>query len=211
MNPRGEKCRGWPAIRCTGWPAAWRVRRRLVLRLWFPALLTLGSCISGSVETLVFGEEKAETTIAALPAPPPPDEALSGAGNAENDSQLVLESGNHWVAGIPGFDENALAAFSGDYRIPGKTIPVRIWLTREFLYYRDWAGRDVFGLRVRQKMVGEGRIIAAGLEGMWNMVLLLPPELNAEEEDRLITVLTGRFDGFSVQAENVSLPALIPY
>ena len=129
-------------------------------------------------------------------------------------TQMVLESGNYWTRGIPGFGENALSAFAGEYRVPGKTETVKIRLTMEFLYYEDWANRNsALGFLISEKTENKDRIIAFPLNDFWTAILLLPLELvlNEEEENRIITGFINKFRGFSGQGQNISLPALIPY
>ena len=128
-------------------------------------------------------------------------------------SQLALESGNQWTAGIPGFAENALSAFTGEYRVPAKTGTVRIWLTREFIYYEGWDARNSITTRTVYQKRGNGSLVAAAsLNNTWTLVILFPPgtEFTPEEEDRLIMVLVNKFADFSGQGQNISLPALIP-
>jgi len=129
--------------------------------------------------------------------------------------RLVLEQGNYWTAGIPGFGENALPAFTGEYRIPGKTALVWIWLTREFIFYDRWARRtSMTSHTVLQKAEDIGRVVSVALDDTWTLVALLPKgtELSLEEEDRLITTLINGFSGYRDQnSRNISLPAAIPY
>ncbi|MDR1307973.1 MAG: hypothetical protein LBK74_10425 [Treponema sp.] len=181
------------------------------------ALLTLlGACDPGSGQNRA-GPEPAEldTVISALT--PKPRESgqgdfaeASAAETAAEERRLVLERGNYWTAGIPGFGENALKAFAGEYRLPGSGNPVRIWLTREFLYYEGWTGRDSMD-GVRQKTETEGIAAAAVLDNSWTVIVLLPGDLPAEEEDRLLAAFRARLTGISSSPQNVSLPALIPF
>ena len=151
------------------------------------------------------GVTETEAITALIPEPAAETETASV-------SQLVLESGNYWTAGVPGFGENALSAFTGEYRVPGMPKTVWVWLTREFLYYDGWTGRDsITSYSIRQKTEKDGLAAAASLSDAWTIVILLPPEISAEEEDRLITTLVGKFSGFSSQSRDISFPALIPY
>ncbi|MDR2661418.1 MAG: hypothetical protein LBC31_00310 [Treponema sp.] len=174
-----------------------------------PALL--GACdpvqkLAGS------GPAAAGTVISAL-TPPPQEAGQSDPAAAEPaaaESRLVLERGNYWTAGIPGFGENALKAFTGEYRVPGSDNPVRIWLTREFLYYDGWTGRDSMN-GVRQKTEDEGTVAAAVLDAVWTVIVLLPGDFSAEEEDRVLAAFRARLTGMSSYPQNLSLPALIPF
>jgi hypothetical protein len=151
------------------------------------------------------GLRQEDTSIIAL-IPEPVAEA-----EPQAVSQLVLRSGNDWIAGIPGFGENALSAFTGEYSIPGKTGTVKIWLTREYLYYDGWASRSsITSHTVLQKMGNEGRVVAAALGNALTLIVLLPQgtEVSSEEEDRLIMILISQFTG---QGQNLFLPAMIPY
>jgi hypothetical protein len=190
--------------------------RAAMVLLTLGELLTLESCAPEMIASRLAQEEESEVTIAALPSG---QEALAAstagaeaAGNAA--ARLVLESGNYWSAGIPGFGENALSAFVGEYRIPGKTERVKVWLTMEFMYYEGWTNRDsVNGIAVIEKTADDGRIVAASLNEFWTAVLHLPPGAGLSEEDqnRIVSNLINNFDGFSGQSRNISLPALVDY
>ncbi|MDR2471061.1 MAG: hypothetical protein LBD09_02995, partial [Treponema sp.] len=167
----------------------------------------LAACDPDTVERLT-GEQEQKRQITALP----PAAAEETAEEDPAFSHLVLERGNRWSAGIPGFGGNALSAFTGEYRIPGKLAPVRVWLTKEFLYYEGWTPREgVPGTTVLRRDEGTGALAAIQSGGLWTVVVLFPGELSPEEEDRLIGIFSDRLTGFSSQAQNISLPALIPY
>ena len=185
--------------------------RKFILPSLFVLLLYV-SCSPGEVADLLGSREESDTiTITALIPESAAGEIMPAAGKAAV-SQLVLESGNHWTKGVPGFGENALSAFTGEYRIPGMAGTVWVWLTREFLYYDGWTARaGITGFRTLQKTENDGLAAAVTLNDSWTIVILLPPGISAEEEDRLITTLAGRFSGFSGQYQDISLPAFIPY
>jgi len=153
--------------------------------------------------------------IAITALEPATEEPNTTAQIPDTGSQLVLEQGNSWTAGIPGFGENALSAFTGDYRIPGHKALVRLWLTREFIFYDRWAWRtSMTGYTVLQKAEDIGRVVAISLDDTLTLVILLPKgtELTLEEEDRLITSLIRGLSGFSSQnSRSISLPAMISY
>ena len=129
------------------------------------------------------------------------------------ESQLVLESGNHWTSGIPGFRENALSAFTGEYRISGETETVRIWLTREFLYYENWTEQNTINAYINyRKLDGTNRLASVQLDENWTLVITIPAALidSQEEEDHLIRSFIDRISGMPRQSQNISLPAIIP-
>ena len=144
----------------------------------------------------------------------------AAAGVLDN-SKMVLESGNYWTIGIPGFEENALSAFIGEYRIPYKTETIKVWLSGEFLYYKGWTGRlGITGITVREKTVSDGRIIAAALNDTWTLVIQFPPDsgFTLQEENRIMMNLFTKFSGIAgmasadtAQGMNISFPAFVTY
>jgi len=178
----------------------------------FSLFVLLTACNPGSAGK-PSSVENQKTTITALQ--PATEEPTTTAQNPDTGSQLILEQGNSWTAGIPGFGENALSAFTGDYRIPGHKALVRIWLTREFIFYDRWAWRtSMTDYTVLQKAEDIGRVVSVSLDDTWTLVVLLPKgtELTLEEEDRLITALIRGLSGFSSQnSQSISLPAMISY
>lgn len=168
------------------------------------------SCNSRLADSAVKMEENAITAL--RETADSGTEAAAG-GTAENSaaSRLVLEQGNYWTAGIPGFGGNALSAFTGQYRIPGKNSTVQVWLTREFLYYEGWERRGSQSTYVvLQKIEGISRLAAVTTD-IWTIVALFPGEVTKEEEDILVALFIDRFSGLSGQIQNISLPALLPY
>ena len=182
-------------------------------------------CVSCTPELVVeqfASHEKKEDIITALtPEPVSKMEPLSG-------SNMILESGNYWTIGIPGFGENALSAFIGEYRIPGKTKTVKIWLTGEFIYYIGWKDRNsIPGILVREKMGNDGMIVASALGSNWTAVMQLPVDegLSEQDENRIIVNLISKFSGisglesrsgqasaeYSGQGQYISFPAFIAY
>jgi len=186
------------------------MRFLLLCNLLGTAFLFLVSCSpENMVERFAFQEEQAETSNIT---------SLIEAGDYEPElqpvSQLVLESGNHWTSGIPGFRENALSAFTGEYRISGENETVRVWLTREFLYYEGWTEQDNINAYVNYRRSDDTSDLASvQLDENWTLVINFPPALagKREEEDRLIRSFIGRISGMSRQSQNISLPAIIPY
>jgi hypothetical protein len=207
-----------------------------ILPLFF-VFVFLKSCTPGMVVSrLTNREEKKENTITALipegnidlaysaeasnrrfvnqgrepPFETPPD----GSRREIPASGMILEKGNYWTRGIPGFGENGLSAFAGEYRIPGKKETVKVWMTMEFIYYEGWANRaSITGIQVQEKMSAEGLLAALTLNDNWTVVMNLPPglELGTDGENRIILDLVNKLTGFSNQIHNISFPAIITY
>jgi hypothetical protein len=152
--------------------------------------------------------KKKKFTVTALP------QEASQENKTEKSSppRLILETGNYITSGIPGFGENALSALTGEYRIPGKTELVKVWLTAEFVFLDRWAWRtSITGYTVMQKVEDIGRVVSSALTDS-TLVILLPKgqELSLEEEDRLITTLIKGLSATRLgNLQNVSLPAMI--
>jgi hypothetical protein len=176
------------------------------LKYIVPLLALLGACDPGSVQKRV-RPEPADTVISALAPGAARDDP---AESTDADRRLVLEQGNYWTAGIPGFGENALRAFTGEYRIPRGGSPVQIGLTRELLYYEGWTSRSSMD-GVRQKTEPEGTVAVTALDNIWTAIVLLPADCTAEEEDRILGAFRSGLTGIAGSPQNVSLPALIPF
>lgn len=182
---------------------------KIIILVSFFCLAAFVSCTPEIVaERFIINEKPADLIINSLiPEPAAEKENLS-------NSNMILESGNYWTVGIPGFGENALSAFIGEYRIPGETETVKIWLTGEFIYYQGWTNRNsTAGLIVMEKVVNENRIIASPMNSYWTAVMLFPSgtALKEEDENRIFTELINKLSGFSGGSQNISLPALIAY
>jgi hypothetical protein len=162
------------------------------------------SCTPGTVENAA----EPENVITALAPPPAKTEASAGAASTQGN-QLVLERGNRWIAGIPGFGENALRAFTGEYRIPGKTELVQIWLTREPLYYENWERQDNAAAVLYKSDTPGFTIIDP--EGIWTVIIYLPPDFDRDTENRILNACIERFSAISTPARDMSFPAMIPY
>jgi hypothetical protein len=188
-------------------------------------------CISCGLAVERFGERKdvkqAAPKINAYVMPTDPGEAgspgitsppaISGAP-ATAGQQALLEKGNFRTAGIPGFGENALPAIAGEYRISGEPEGrIRVWLSRELLYYDGWEARiSAPAAGVLQKKTGEGLLIAEPLDDTWTAVFLLagPVNLSPEDIDRVITACRTRFlyfEDLSNRSSDISLPAAVYY
>jgi len=180
----------------------------LLLTVFF-CLFIFGSCAPGEIVERLSHHEKTEEGVITALTPEPVLEKED-----TNDSNMVLESGNYWTAGIPGFGENALSAFTGEYRIPGITGTVKVWLTMEFIYYDGWNNRNsITSIAVYEKMGYEGLIAASTLQNNWTAAMLFPlgSGLSRQDEDRIILYLIDKFSGFSGQGQNISFPAFITY
>jgi hypothetical protein len=163
------------------------------------------SCTPRTVENTDTASENAITALAPSPAvTEEPAETENSPG-----SQLVLERGNRWTAGIPGFGENALRAFTGEYRIPGNTELVQIWLTRELLYYEGWERQDNAAAALYTSAVPGFTVIDP--EGIWTVIVYLPTDLDSDMDSRLLNACIERFSVISTSAREMSLPAIIPY
>jgi hypothetical protein len=138
--------------------------------------------------------------------------------------RMILENGNTWTIGVPGFSENALPALSGVYRIvtPGETADAgmfSVWLCRETLYYSDWdirAGIWSEDFQVLEKYGKDGLIVAAPFNEIWTGVFSFPgeSELSGNDVDRIIGIYRSRFLYFLTlvrSGSDVSLPALADF
>jgi hypothetical protein len=193
----------------------------LVLPLFF-AFVFFKSCTPEMVVSRLANreEKKEEAAITALIPDEngklkesSPDTTETAAANIPA-FHMVLEKGNYWTRGIPGFGENALSAFAGEYRIPGKTETVKVWMTMEFIYYEGWTNRtSLTNIQVQEKMILEGLMISSALNNNWTIVINVPlgMGLGTEGENRIILSLIKRLMNFSGQIQNISYPAIITY
>jgi hypothetical protein len=133
---------------------------------------------------------------------------------------MILEKGNAWTIGVPGFGENALPALSGVYRVvtPDETADAglfTVWLCREPLYYDDWdirAGIWPEDFRVLEKYGRDGLLVAAPFSEIWTGIFSFPgdSELSPNDVDRIIGIYRSRFLYFLTLARSssdISLPA----
>ena len=181
----------------------------LILAVLFCAIV-FGSCTQAEIIAERFNrQERTEEGIITALIPDPVPEAA-----APSTSNIILERGNYWTAGIPGFGENALSAFTGEYRIPGIENTIKVWLTMEFIYYNGWSSRtSITSINVSEKMGYEGRIVASTLNENWTAIMSFPlgSGLSRQDEDRIIIDLVSKFSGFTAQNPNISLPAIVEY
>jgi hypothetical protein len=174
------------------------------------AIQNLGSPNPAQKNTITALADKAETAEAAGETAAPAGETAEAAGETAGiENALILERGNFWTAGIPGFGENALSAFFGEYRMPGKTELLQVWLCREFLYYEGWtAAAD--GVLLKILPSGAAAAIPAK-DRVWTVIVLLPPNSSPEEQDRVLRACVSQFADFPGPggSRNLSLPAII--
>jgi hypothetical protein len=130
--------------------------------------------------------------------------------------QALLEQGNMYTAGIPGFGENALPAVAGEYLIGGEAEGYfRVWLCRELLYFDGWeAGPGETQFRVVQKESPEGILAAAAFNDVWTGVFLFNQQLSQDDMERIINVFGNRFLYFvnlTSRLSDISLPASVNF
>ena len=185
--------------------------RRFLLILT-AVFFVFGSCKQAELIVEQFSQSPREKTEETVITSLTPESAE--AEKSPSYSNLVLEKGNYWTAGVPGFGENAISAFTGEYRIPGLTNTIKVWLTREFIYYEGWQDRtSITGMQVREKKGPEGLIAASTLNENWTVVMLFPlgPGLSVRDENRIIADLISKLGSFSGKNQNISFPALVAY
>jgi hypothetical protein len=136
--------------------------------------------------------------------------------------RIILERGNIWTTGLPGFGENALPALSGTYSIvtPGGTADTAlftVWLCRETLYYDNWDIRAPSeDFRVLEKQGGDSLLIAAPFNESWTGIFSFPgvSDLSQNDIDRIIGIYRSRFLYFFTLAHSssdISLPAQMDF
>jgi hypothetical protein len=134
------------------------------------------------------------------------------------ERRMILEKGNIWATGIPGFGENALTALSGTYSITapdGTADTFTVWLCRETLYYDGWdirAGIWSEDFRVLEKRDRNGLLIAAPFNETWTGIFNFPggSDLSQNDIDRIIGIYRSRFLYFlplARSSSDISLPA----
>jgi hypothetical protein len=137
---------------------------------------------------------------------------------------MILERGNVWTTGLPGFGENALPALSGTYSIttPDETADTAlftVWLCREALYYDDWdtrAGTWSEDFRVLEKQSRDSLLVAASFNESWTGIFSFPGvlDLSQNDIDRIIGIYRSRFLYFLTlthSSSDISLPAQMDF
>jgi hypothetical protein len=191
---------------------------------WLPGIVLCTLCLS-------CGRSGVESSVPEDSAPPGDSTALESrtvpAMSVEDamrlpegsmERRMILEKGNVWTTGIPGFGENALPALSGTYSIAapdGTADTFTVWLCRETLYYDDWDIRTGIwseDFRVLEKHGGNGLLIAAPFNETWTSVFSFPggSGLSQNDIDRIIGIYRSRFLYFlplAHSSSDISLPA----
>jgi hypothetical protein len=161
-------------------------------------------------------------------------------GAEAQNRRAVLDRGNVWVTGIPGFGENRFPALFGEYRLElpaGNASPgaaegageqrCRIWLSGERLPFagESWQPRPgIAGVSAVQRREGEvllaGFFFSGGANlGAWTAVFLFPQGIAAAGlDDAGADALMGRwlnrflyFLSLIKTPADVSLPAVIAF
>jgi hypothetical protein len=132
------------------------------------------------------------------------------------ERKAVLESGNNWTRGIPGFGENALSALAGEYRVEAwdGAAHFSVWLTREVLYYSGWQASPLSAENVAMREKDEdGNLVAAVFNGVWTAVFRFSgDDLSADDRGRIVLQFRARFLYFLTLAfrdSDISLPATV--
>jgi hypothetical protein len=180
------------------------------------------SCGRDAVKSPVTGDSVPPTDSAALESRTVPAMSVEDAirlPEGREGRRIILEKGNVWTNGIPGFGENALPALSGTYSVttPGGTVGslFAVWLCRETLYYDDWDIRTGIwseDFRVMEKYGRDGLLVAVPFSEIWTGIFSFPgdSELSQSDIDRIIGIYRSRFLYFLTLARSssdVSLPA----
>jgi hypothetical protein len=200
-------------------------------RPWKPLcaaiIAVLLSCKAGNPEPALVEENRetgtAGTALSTVPALSVADALRLPEGTAGR--RMLLEEGNIWARGIPGFGENALSALRGSYRIEalageaegGESF--RVWLSREVLFYDNWQTRTSIATEafpVLEKTIsspeGDSLRIAGPFNGIWSAVFSFEAgsRLSQNDIDRIVSIYRTRFLyflGLSSKSSDISLPA----
>ncbi|MDR1388664.1 MAG: hypothetical protein LBJ31_01625 [Treponema sp.] len=127
-----------------------------------------------------------------------------------NSPRLVLEKGNEWAAGAPGFGENAIAVLTGEYSThDGRRF--QVWLTREFLFYDErWTPWPDL-IETRSRRISAGNLAARPLDGVWTALFLFDG-FDTGEQAEIMRICAPRFSRYvsrSGRVSDSSLPAII--
>jgi hypothetical protein len=177
------------------------------------------SCGRGGAESPVTEDSAPPADSAALESRTVPAMSVEDAlrlPEGREGRRMILEKGNAWTNGVPGFGENALPALSGAYRIvapDGTADTFNVWLCRETLYYGDWdirAGAEDF--QVLEKSGGDGLLVALPFNEIWTGIFSFPGDsgLSRNDVDRVTGIYRSRFLYFLALAHSgsdISLPA----
>jgi hypothetical protein len=125
--------------------------------------------------------------------------------------RLVLEQGNEWTAGVPGFGVNAIPALAGEYSAnDGRRF--QVWLTREVLYFDNaWIPLSDL-VETRTRAASGGTLAARPLNGVWSVVFLFGDGFGNNEQVEIMRACAPRFTQFVFQTNRMSdssFPAII--
>jgi hypothetical protein len=127
--------------------------------------------------------------------------------------RLILEQGNVWGVGIPGFGVNAIPVLTGEYSTPGDRH-FQVWLTREVLYFdTNWTPWPDL-VETRSRAAAGGTLAGRPLNGVWSVVFLFSDDFTPEEQAEIMRATAPRFTQFVSTSNHVSdssLPAIIEY
>ncbi|MDR2181358.1 MAG: hypothetical protein LBN92_01620 [Treponema sp.] len=132
---------------------------------------------------------------------------------AADGRRLVLEQGNVWTTGIPGFGANAIPALEGTYSAEaGRSF--RAWLTREMLYFDNaWTPWPDL-VETRRREASGGTLAARPLNGLWTVVFFFGGDFTTEEQAEIMRACGPRFTRYvslSNRPSDASFPAIIEY
>jgi hypothetical protein len=156
---------------------------------------------------------------------------VTAAGAGAQEQRAVLNRGNAWVMGIPGFGTNAVPAIFGEYRLEFSSSgagegEVSVWLCGETLRFAEgaWQPWDGAGRSVVQRREGEAQLLGFSFSGgpglgAWTAVFQFPrgieaAGLNGGSAGALINKWTDRVLYFLFLIKNpadVSLPAAFTF
>lgn len=135
-------------------------------------------------------------------------------GAAASRVAALLVRGTEPVKGLPGFGDNAFAAIYGEYDLGEAIPPVRVWATREPLYFHPdvWKERRLGGYAGLERVADDGNLFAVTLTGSeWTVLVAYSEEgLGAAGSDRFFRGFLSRFSLFVAGAKlptDVSFPA----
>ncbi len=153
-------------------------------------------------------------SVAANPLPAQARGPATALGAAASRVAALLIRGTEPVKGLPGFGDNAFAAIYGEYALGEAVPPVRVWATREPLYFHPdvWKERSLGGYAGLERVGDDGNLFAATLPGLeWTVLVSFSgDELGAAGSDRFFRGFLNRFSLFVAGAKlptDVSFPA----
>lgn len=156
----------------------------------------------------------AASSLPAQTRNPEPAPSAASSGAAASRGTALLIRGTEPIKGLPGFGDNAFAGIYGEYELGGATPRVRVWATREPLYfYPDvWKAKSLGGYAGLERKVESGSLFAVAIPGSdWTVLAAYVAEdLGAAGSDRFFRGFLSRFSLFVVGSKlptDVSFPA----